>query len=107
MKILKFTFLLPIILPIFLIGCDSKELTQKREQQEVEIARLKGELKLVEEQIKNLPPDRAKELAAIRAEEKEQLEQIETLESEVAELKSRKDKLETEFENYRAKYVVK
>jgi len=99
---------IPLILPLLLCaGCDSKELVQKREQQQVEITRLRGELKLIDEKLKNMPPDRSKELAAAKEQEEAQLAEIKALESEVADLEERKRELQSEFESYRAKYPVK
>ncbi|WP_200273720.1 hypothetical protein [Luteolibacter pohnpeiensis] len=107
MKSLKIPLLLAVSLPLLLISCNTEKLAKKREEQKAEIARLNGELKLVKEQIKSLPPDHTNELAAARDEEKDQLDQIQALDSQVSELESKKDQLDEEFKKYRAKYVVK
>ena len=51
-------------------SCDSPELVRKRDQQSIEITKLKGELAIVEEKLKDVPPDRSKELATIEEEAK-------------------------------------
>lgn len=92
---------------LFLISCESKELTRKKEQQAVEITRLKGELNLIEEKLRNLPPDKATELAAAEIEAESQKEEVKELEAEVTELEAKKRDLERQFEDYKRKYAVR
>ena len=107
MTMTRYSLLVSLLIPLAIAGCDSQELVQKRDKQEVEITRLRGELKLIEEKLKSLPPDRSKELSAARKQSEEQMAEIKALETEVAELEARKLELKNEFESYRAKYVVK
>ena len=92
---------------LFLISCESKELTLKKEQQAIEITRLKGELNLIEEKLRNLPPDKAAELAAAEIEAEAQKEEVKELEAEVTELETKKRELERQFEDYKRKYAVR
>ena len=86
---------------------DAPELVEKRERQKTEIVRLTGELALVEEKIKNMPPDVSEELEAARKKADEQTAQIQALESEIKELQERKRLLQGQFDSYRAKYQLK
>lgn len=86
---------------------DAPELVEKRERQKTEIARLTGELALIEEKIKNLPPDVSEELKAARNKADEQTARIQALESEIKQLQERKRALQSEFDSYRAKYQLK
>ena len=92
---------------LFLISCESKELTLKKEQQAIEITRLKGELNLIEEKLRNMPPDKATELAAAEIEAEAQKEEVKELEAEVTELETKKRELEQQFEDYKRKYAVR
>ena len=97
-----------IMLALCCSSCgDDPKLVEKREQQKAEIARLKGELALVDEKLKRLPPDVSKELADARALSIKQSAVVAALEAEVATLESRKKELESEFQAYQAKYQVK
>ena len=86
---------------------DAPELVAKREKQKAEIARLNGELALIEEKIKNMPPDVSGELEAARKKADEQTAQIQSMENEIKELQARKRTLQGEFDSYRAKYQLK
>lgn len=86
---------------------DAPELVEKRERQKTEIARLTGELALIEEKIKNLPPDVSEELEKARKTADEQTARIQTMEAEVKQLQERKRLLQSEFDSYRAKYQLK
>jgi hypothetical protein len=100
-----------LILPAIALCCvscgDDPKLVEKREKQKAEIARLKGELALIEEKLKDLPPDVTTELAQARKRAEEQTAEVAKLEAEVTELGSRKRSLQKEFDAYRAKYQVK
>lgn len=86
---------------------ENPELVRKREEQRTEIKRLEGELSLIEEQLKDIPPDRTKELIIAKGEADAQAVEIEKLEKEVAILDARKKELEGKFADYRRKYPVK
>ncbi len=90
-----------------LVSCgDDPQLVAKRESQKTEIARLSGELALIEEKLKNLPPDVSKELEAARAKADAQIVEVTRLESGLAQLEARRDDLKAEFDAYRAKYPI-
>lgn len=86
---------------------DAPELVAKREKQKAEIARLKGELAIIEEKLKNMPPDVSEELEAARKNVEQQTTQIQGLETEIKELLARKRALQAEFDSYRSKYQLK
>jgi septal ring factor EnvC (AmiA/AmiB activator) len=92
-------------------GCMSckpdPQLVEKREQQKVEITRLQGEITLMEEKLKHMPPDVSNELAEAKEQASKQNEEIERLDAEVTELQSKKLALQKEYDQYRAKYQVK
>jgi Tfp pilus assembly protein PilN len=86
---------------------DNPELVRKREEQRTEIKRLEGELSVLEEKLKDIPPDRTKELILAKGEADAQTVEIEKLEQEVTVLDARKKELETRFSEYRRKYPLK
>lgn len=86
---------------------DDPELVAKREKQRTEITRLKGEIAILEEKIKVMPPDVSEELEQAKERAKTQAEEIAKLESEVSALEARKRSLQDEFDKYRAKYPTK
>lgn len=97
-----------LLLVISCTSCsDDPKLVEKREKQKAEITRLNGELALIEEKLKNLPPDVSTELAKARQLSENQTAEIAGLEKEVAALEVRKRSLQNEFDAYRAKYQVK
>ena len=85
---------------------EDPKLIEKREQQQVEIARLKGELALLEEKLKNVPPDVTAELADITQQTELKAAEVTKLEAEKAGLEARKLALQKEFDAYRAKYPI-
>lgn len=86
---------------------DDPKLVEKREQQKAEIGRLKGELALIEEKLKNLPPDVSEQLPEAKAISEKQTAEIASLQTEVASLEARKRAMQSEFDAYRVKYQVK
>jgi hypothetical protein len=86
---------------------DDPKLVEKREKQKIELTRLKGELALVEEKLKNIPPDVSTELAEAKKLSEKQSAEVADLEREIAVLEMRKLSLQGEFEAYQAKYKVK
>lgn len=108
------SFSRPVSFPILLAiacGCiscsDDPKLVEKREKQKLEIARLTGELALVTEKLKNVPPDVAGQLAEARKLSEKQSAEVALLETEVAALEAKKRALKSEFEAYQVKYQVK
>jgi chromosome segregation ATPase len=102
-----------LILPSLLLSltcssCDKEDprLLEKREQQKAEIVRLTGELNLLEEKLKNLPPDVTKDLEKAAQQAEQQAAEVIKLEAEAADLDARKRALQKEFDAYRAKYPV-
>lgn len=108
---MKHQFRIHSIVALAALACgscgDAPELVEKRERQKTEIARLTGELALIEEKIKNIPPDVTEELEAARKNADEQTARIQVLETEIKELQERKRVLQSEFDSYRAKYQLK
>lgn len=99
---------LAILLALFSVSCsDDPKLVEKREKQKVELARLRGEISLLDEKIRNLPPDVTDQLAEARQIAAKQAAEVASLEAEVTALEARKRSLENEFEAYQAKYQVK
>lgn len=86
---------------------DDPVLLRKNEEQKAEIKRLESELAVLDEKLKNAPPDRADDLATARKEAENLDVEITKLEKEVSELQARKKALETEFNQYRDKYPIK
>ncbi len=86
---------------------DDPKLVEKREKQKAEIIRLKGELSLIEEKLKNLPADVSTQLTEAKSLSEKQSAEIVELENQVAVLESRKRSLQSEFDAYRIKYQVK
>lgn len=86
---------------------DAPELVAKRERQKAEITRLKGELAIIEEKLKNMPPDVSGELEKARKTAEEQTAEINSMETEIKDLQARKRALQAEFDSYRAKYQLK
>ncbi len=85
---------------------EDPQLLEKREQQKAEIARLKGEITLIEEKLRLLPPDVSAEVAAVTQQVEQKAAEVATLEGETATLESRKRALQKEFDAYRAKYPI-
>jgi septal ring factor EnvC (AmiA/AmiB activator) len=108
MKTLSFKSCALLLAVLCCASCgDDPKLVEKRDQQRAEIARLKGEIALIEEKLKNMPPDVTAELDATRKRAEEQTTEVAKLESEVAELEARKRAMQAEFDSYRAKYQLK
>jgi len=109
MSFFRSSTLLPILAAaVALSSCGEDEsLVQKREEQIVEIAKLRGELKLIEEKLASMPPDRSEELAEASKNTAEQTAEAERLEEEIGELNARRRAIESEFDRYRRTYAVK
>ena len=99
---------LAILLALLSVSCsDDPKLVEKREKQKVQLARLRGEISLLDEKIRNLPPDVTGQLAEARQTAAKQAAEVASLEAEVTALEAKKRSLESEFEAYQAKYQVK
>jgi septal ring factor EnvC (AmiA/AmiB activator) len=100
--------LVGLVAAVALSSCgDNPELVEKRERQNAELAQLRGELALVEEKLKNMPPDRSEELAEARAESANQEAELARLNAEIMELEARRKAIDAEFQEYRRKYAVR
>ncbi len=96
------------LLAITCASCgEDPKMVEKREKQKAEISRLKGELSLIEERMKNLPPDVSSELAEAKKVSEKQSAEITALEAEVASLEAKKSALQSEYDAYQVKYQVK
>jgi len=109
MSFFRCSTLLPILAAAFaLSSCGEDELlVQKREQQVIEIAKLRGELTLIEKKLADMPLDRSEELAEATKAAAEQAAEAERLEKEIGELNARRRAIESEFDRYRRTYPVK
>ncbi|MES2440399.1 MAG: hypothetical protein V4584_15120 [Verrucomicrobiota bacterium] len=97
-----------VLLSVCCASCsDDPKLVEKREKQKAEISRLKGELALIDEKLKNLPPDVSGQLDEAKKLSEKQTAEVAALETEVADLEAKKRSLQGEFEDYQAKYQVK
>ena len=96
---------LALLLVLACASCgEDPKLVEKREKQKAEIVQLKGELALIDEKLKNLPPDVSTELDEAKKLSEKQSAEVAALESEVAALESKKRALQKDFETYQAKY---
>lgn len=96
----------PVIafLAIVSVSCEDPKLVEKRDSQKAEITKLRGELALIDEKLKNLPPDVTGDLETARGLAAKQKEEIESLEKEVASLTDKREALKDEYEAYQVKY---
>jgi predicted nucleic acid-binding Zn-ribbon protein len=108
MSFIRCSYSLALLLAVTCSSCsDDPKLVEKREKQKAEITRLKGELALITEKLKNLPPDVTDELADARALAEKQSIEVSGLETEVAGLEAKKRSLQSDFDAYQLKYVAK
>ncbi len=108
MKTYHLSFLLPLCMACFCPSCkENPKLVEERAKQKVEIARLKGDLAIIEEKLKNLPPDQSADLEKARKSAEEQTAEVAKLEAELSGLSARKRALQSEFDTYRAKHALK
>ncbi len=105
-RLLRASALLLTCLAVSSCG-DDPELVRKREEQKAEIRLLDGELKILQEKIAQLPPDRTTEVAKLKQESELQQVEIAKLEQEIASLQKQKVDIDKDHEAYRRKYVVR
>lgn len=100
--------LFSVFTSILCLSCkqEDPQLVAKREQQQREIVRLKGELAQLEEQLQSLPPDVTAELEAATKQVEQNAAAIASLETEAADLEQRNRVLQQEFDAYRAKFPL-
>lgn len=106
LKFLSHSMVLAVVVSCASCGDDPK-LVEKREQQKAEITRLKGEVALIDEKLKNLPPDVTEELNAAKKISESQSAEVAKLEEEVAALEAKKRSIESDFQAYQLKYKVR
>lgn len=108
MKSQRLLYSLTIAFALFSQSCgDDPALVEKREKQKAEIARLRGELAMIDEKLKNLPPDVSTELAGAELLHEKHTAELASLESEITTLEARKRSLTAEYDAYKIKYSVK
>ncbi len=99
---------LALLLVLTLSSCsDDPEMVEKREKQRAEIIQLKGQLALLDERIKSMPPDVTEELAAAKLEAAKNVAEVDELEIEVAALEAKKRAVQAEYDAYRIRYQTK
>jgi len=86
---------------------EDPELVRKRDEQRTEIKRLEGEISVLDEKLKDVPPDHTQELTEAKAQAQTQATEVARLEKDVAALEDQKRTLEKTFSDYRHKYPVK
>jgi len=95
-------------IPLLLVSCgDDPKMVAKYETQKIEISRLKGELLLIEEKLKNLPPDISKDLVKAKEQSEKQTTEIGLLETEVTGLEAKKRGLQADYDAYKLRYQLK
>lgn len=100
--------LLSVLLAAGLTSCkEDPELVRKRDDQQAEITRLKGEVALLDEKLKEPVPDRTKDLAKAKEQIETQTAEIARIEKEIASLEAKKAAAEKDFADYRQKYTLK
>ncbi len=99
---------LAILFALALTSCgDDPVMVEKREKQRTEIIKLKGELALIDERIKVMPPDVTEELTIAKQVAAKNAAEVAELETEIAALEARKRAVQDEFDAYRIRYQTK
>lgn len=100
--------LLIALCSLAIVSCgDDPELVAKLEKQRAEIADIKGDLEIIDEMLKQLPPDVTDELEEAKKVSEKQSAEVAELEAEVRALEEKKRALQTEFDAYQVKYQAK
>jgi len=102
--------LVPVLAVVLLASCrggKDPQLLKKNADQQTEIARLRGDIASLDEQLKNLPEDRSAALAEARKTAEAQTAEVAKLQGEVAKLQARKVQLAKEFDEYKRKYAIR
>jgi peptidoglycan hydrolase CwlO-like protein len=86
---------------------DDPALVIQRDKQKAELVRLDYELKMLQEKIDQIPPDRSSEISKLKVESEDQQGKITALEQEIERLQAEKAEVEKKHEAYRRKYVVR
>jgi len=93
----------------FLLGScgEDPELVKKHGEQQAEIAKLNGELALINARLKNLPPDESAALKKSLAETEKLEAERSSLAGEVAALEAEQKELLGKYEDYKRKYSIR
>lgn len=86
---------------------EDPKLVQKRDEQKMEIIQLKGDVALLEEKLRTMPPDVSEDLTKAGERTAELDAETAKLTAEIKSLESRKREIQAEFDSYRAKYQTK
>lgn len=98
-----------IAVSLLFLSCDSEDsaLIQRHGEQQAEIAKLDGELSLLQARLKNIPVDQSSELNNT-IEEGEKLEtELSQLKANVVSLEAEHKELTEKFEDYKRKYSIR
>lgn len=97
---------LPAVIAILLTACsEDPELVRKHGEQAAEIAKLQGEIALMEERLKFLPPDKTHELEEAKRETNKLEEEHKRLVEDLAELEGQHRNIQREYDEYKRKYT--
>lgn len=99
---------LPIVIAILLSACnEDPELVRKQGEQAAKIAKLRGEIALMEERLKFLPPDKTHEVKEAKRETQKLQEEHKRLAEDLAELEEQRRNIQREYDEYKRKYIVR
>jgi predicted trehalose synthase len=108
MKRLSKTCSTAAIFLMALASCgEDPKMVEKREKQKAEIARLTGELAIIEEKIKAMPADVSTDLEEAKKVAEKQAAEVVALGEDIAKLEERKAAIQSEYNAYKAKYQIK
>jgi septal ring factor EnvC (AmiA/AmiB activator) len=97
-----------LVICVAMSSCgDDPELVRKRDEQRAEIAKLNGQLELLQEKMEQIPPDRGAKIEELKLQAEENRTQIAALEAEIEGLQKQKADVEKQHQAYRRKYVAK
>ena len=100
--------LVPIVTASLLCSCgEDAELVRKHGAQEAEVAKLRGELALLEERLKNIPEDHSAQLKEAQEKQVKLEAELEGLNNEIGALEEKRKKLLEDYANYQQRYVVR
>jgi uncharacterized protein YlxW (UPF0749 family) len=101
------TILLTLTTTLLFCSCnEDPELVKKNEQQQADIARLTGEVTLLQAHLDALPADKSAELLKVTKEAEKLHQDHQLLTDEVTELEAEKKQLQDQYEAYQRKYVI-
>lgn len=82
------------------------QLVKKRQEQNHEIARLEGELEMLQENLRRFPADCTTELDQMKETVKKQIEELEELENQMQQMEQKTRKAQEELERYQKNYPI-